>query len=148
MCAGGLPIPDPQHHFKVIRAALEIQAYVFDNNEKRKVQNLPIWEVRIGVHNGPAIAGVVGRKKYAYDIWGSTVNIASRMESSGVPGHVNISEAAYEKVKNKFACIYRGKVYAKNVGEIDMYLVDHEIETFEPSLEWHGNTTVRNIIPG
>ena len=148
MCAGGLPVPDEQHHYKIIRAALEIQAYVFDNNEKRKAQNLPIWEIRIGVHYGPAIAGVVGRKKYAYDIWGSTVNIASRMESSGVPGQVNISEAAYEKVKNKFACIYRGKVYAKNVGEIDMYLVDHEIETFDSEMERHGNTAVRNIIPG
>jgi class 3 adenylate cyclase len=89
--------------------------------------NLPQWEIRIGIHTGPLVAGVVGKKKYAYDIWGGTVNIASRMESNGEPGRVNISAATYELVKDKFSCSYRGKIYAKNIGEIDMYFVDHEL---------------------
>ena len=147
MCAGGLPTPDPGHHYKIAKAAMEIQAWVYDNNEKRKALGLPLWEIRIGIHNGPLVAGVVGSKKYAYDIWGSTVNVASRMESSGVPGQVNISSAYHEKIKDRFACIYRGKISAKNVGEIDMYLVDHEIEEFEltaTSIE----EKVSRIIPG
>jgi class 3 adenylate cyclase len=69
------------------------------------------------------VAGVVGRKKYAYDIWGSTVNIASRLESNGEPGQINVSAATYELIKDQFECSYRGKVYAKNVGDIDMYFV-------------------------
>ena len=85
------------------------------------------WDVRVGIHVGPVVAGVVGKKKYAYDIWGSTVNIASRMESNGEPGQVNISSATYELIKNKYACKYRGKIHAKNVGEIDMYFIDHEL---------------------
>jgi adenylate cyclase len=72
------------------------------------------------------VAGVVGKKKYAYDIWGSTVNIASRMESNGAPGQVNISASTYDLVKNEFTCSYRGKINAKNVGEIDMYFVERK----------------------
>src|SRR3954454_16419280 len=71
--------------------------------------------------------GVVGRKKYAYDIWGSTVNIASRMESNGEPGLVNISAATYDLVKHQYKCVHRGKIFAKNIGEIDMYFVDGEL---------------------
>ena len=147
MCAGGLPTPGGNHHYNIVKAAMEIQSYIFDNNEKRKSLGLPLWEIRIGINNGPVVAGVVGSKKYAYDIWGGTVNIASRMESSGVPGQVNISAAAYEKIKDKFVCIYRGKIHAKNVGEIDMYLVDHEVEEFEMSRSSHLESTSR-IIPG
>ena len=73
------------------------------------------------------VAGVVGRKKYAYDIWGSTVNIASRMENNGEPGLVNISAATYDLVKHQYKCVYRGKISAKNIGEIDMYFVDGEL---------------------
>jgi len=79
--------------------------------------------MRIGIHTGPVVAGVVGRKKYAYDIWGSTVNIASRMESNSEQGEINISAATYDLVKDHFECSYRGKIYAKNVGDIDMYFV-------------------------
>jgi class 3 adenylate cyclase len=92
-------------------------------NEQRILEGLSPWELRIGIHIGPIVAGVVGKKKYAYDIWGSTVNIASRMETNGEPGQVNISAATYELVKDHFDCTYRGKIYAKNIGEIDMYFV-------------------------
>jgi class 3 adenylate cyclase len=96
-------------------------------NQQREGEGLSPIEMRIGIHVGPVVAGVVGRKKYAYDIWGSTVNIASRMESNGAPGKVNISAATYELVKEKYICMHRGKLHAKNVGDIDMYFVQGEI---------------------
>jgi class 3 adenylate cyclase len=127
MCAGGIPSQDPDHPVNILQAGLEIRDWMKSMNNRRIASGLPTWELRIGIHVGPAVAGVVGRKKYAYDIWGSTVNIASRMESSGEPGFVNISSAAHELVKHRYDCVYRGKVYAKNIGEIDMYFVDKEI---------------------
>jgi adenylate cyclase len=126
MCAGNIPSPDPDHAFKIIKAAKEIQAFVENYNATREAMGLETWEIRIGVHVGPLVAGVVGKKKYAYDIWGSTVNIASRMESNGTPGKVNISAATYEIIKDRFQCIYRGKINAKNLGELDMYFVENE----------------------
>lgn len=133
MCAGGIPVIDESHPVKMIKASLEIQDYIKGRNMiKRNTGELP-WELRIGVHTGPVVAGVVGRKKYAYDIWGSTVNTASRMESNGEPGRVNISAATYELVKGSYRCSYRGKILAKNVGEIDMYFVetDHLLTEFK-----------------
>ena len=124
MCAGGIPTPDEQQAFNMVNASLEIQEYIIRNNKRRTDSGLEPWDLRIGIHVGPLVAGVVGKKKYAYDIWGSTVNIASRMESNGEPGRVNISASTYELIKDRFTCSYRGKIYAKNVGEIDMYFVD------------------------
>ena len=131
MCAGGIPTPYDDHVFNIVKASLEMQEFIYQNNQRRADLGLPPWEIRIGINVGPVVAGVVGKRKYAYDIWGSAVNIASRMESNGMPGQVNISSAVYELVKDKYACIYRGKIYAKNVGEIDMYFIDHEIENFD-----------------
>ncbi len=131
MCAGGIPTPYDDHVFNIVKASLEMQEFIYQNNQRRKELDLPPWEIRIGINVGPVVAGVVGKRKYAYDIWGSAVNIASRMESNGMPGQVNISSAVYEIIKDKYACIYRGKIYAKNVGEIDMYFIDHEIENFD-----------------
>lgn len=124
MCAGGIPSPNEEHPYNIVKAGLEIQQYVIQNNVRRAEKGLPPWDIRVGIHIGPLVAGVVGKKKYAYDIWGSTVNIASRMESNGEPGLVNISSATYELVKDKYRCKYRGKIYAKNVGEIDMYFIE------------------------
>jgi len=126
MCAGGIPTPDETHVLKMVKAGLEIQQYVATYNERRQENGLEPWLVRIGIHVGPVVAGVVGKKKYAYDIWGSTVNIASRMESNGEPGKVNISSATYELIKDYYECSYRGKISAKNIGEIDMYFIEHE----------------------
>lgn len=128
MCAGGIPRTDETHPYRIVKAGLEIQQYIKENNERRQNLGLEGWDIRIGIHVGPVVAGVVGKKKYAYDIWGSTVNIASRMESNGYPGQVNISSTTYELVKDKFACKHRGKIYAKNVGEIDMYFVEGEFK--------------------
>lgn len=127
MCAGGIPTEDDDHVINIIKASLEIQEFTRDRNQKRILLNLPPWDIRIGVNTGPLVAGVVGKKKYAYDIWGGTVNVASRMESNGEAGRVNISAATYEFIKDKYACTHRGKIYAKNIGDIDMYFVDHAI---------------------
>ena len=88
-----------------------------------KANNREFWDIRIGVHTGSVIAGVVGSKKLSYDIWGDTVNTASRMESSGEAGKVNISGSTYELVRDFFICEYRGKMPVKYKGEIDMYFV-------------------------
>jgi len=131
MCAGGIPVPDPDHYKKMVSAAREIQDYIRRRNIERENTGLAPWEIRIGIHLGPIVAGVVGKKKYACDIWGSTVNIASRMESNGEPGQINISAALYELVRDRYHCTYRGKIYAKNVGEIDMYFLGDEIKEGE-----------------
>lgn len=127
MCAGGIPTENTTHPIDIIRASFEILEYMNTANAKRIAVGAEPWHLRIGIHSGPLVAGVVGKTKYAYDIWGSTVNIANRMESNGEPGTVNVSASTYELVKDQFACTYRGKIYAKNVGEIDMYFVDHEL---------------------
>lgn len=124
MCAGGIPTPDENHVENMIRAGLELRNYALRHNQKRLDAGLVPWEMRIGIHVGPVVAGVVGKRKYAYDIWGSTVNIASRMESNGQPGKINISSSIYELVKDKFECTYRGKINAKNIGDIDMYFLE------------------------
>jgi len=126
MCAGGIPVANEGHPERMIRAAMEIRDFVHQMNVERTAKGMENWEMRIGIHVGPLVAGVVGKKKFAYDIWGSTVNVASRMESNGVPDQINISAATYEIVKDHFDCTYRGKIYAKNVGEIDMYFVNGE----------------------
>jgi adenylate cyclase len=124
MCAGGLPVPNKTNAADVVNAALEIQQFMLRHLEQRVKDGKEKFEVRIGVHTGPVVAGIVGVKKFAYDIWGDTVNIASRMESSGEAGKINISGATYKLVKDKFSCTYRGKIEAKNKGEIDMYFVE------------------------
>ena len=126
MCAGNIPSPTDDHAYKIIKAALEIQAFMEEHNIRRADRGLQAWEIRIGAHIGPVVAGVVGKKKYAYDIWGGAVNIASRMESNGTPGRVNISAHIYEVIKDRFQCTYRGKIYAKNLGDLDMYYVESE----------------------
>jgi len=127
MCAGGIPTPSTTHPIDMVRAGLEIVEYLKKKNQAREEAGLAKWEIRMGLNTGSLVAGVVGKKKYAYDIWGSAVNIASRMESNGQPGMLNISVSTYELIKDQFECEYRGKIYAKNVGEIDMYFVKREL---------------------
>ncbi|MEJ2593764.1 MAG: adenylate/guanylate cyclase domain-containing protein [bacterium] len=127
MCAGGLPTETSDHCLQTVKVGLEMQEVMKSINEERKKNGLIPWELRVGIHTGPVVAGVVGKKKYAYDIWGSTVNIASRMESNGEPGKVNISAASYAMIRDHYQCHYRGKIEAKNVGEVDMYFVEQKI---------------------
>lgn len=120
MAAGGIPEKNSTNPVEVVLAALEMQAYM----QHLKSSKADIWDLRIGIHTGPVIAGVVGHKKVSYDIWGDTVNTASRMESSGMAGKVNISGITYGMVKEYFICEYRGKLPVKYKGNIDMYFVN------------------------
>jgi len=124
MCACGLPLADNENAIKSVNAALDMQQFIKGFGAANKIQNLPVFEIRIGIHTGPLVAGVVGLKKFAYDIWGDAVNLASQMEQHSEPGKVNISGETYSLVKNSFNCTYRGKIEAKSKGEVDMYFVD------------------------
>lgn len=121
LAVSGLPTPHALHAENAVKAALEIRDFMVQRR-----QNENTFEIRIGLHSGSLVAGIVGIKKFAYDIWGDTVNTAARMEQHGEAGKVNISEVTFELVKDSFAYTYRGKVSAKNKGEIDMYFVEYK----------------------
>ena len=123
MCASGIPSATADHAKNMVLFGLEMLEITESINQLRKEEGLAAWPIRIGIHSGPLIAGVVGQKKFAYDIWGDTVNIASRMESSGVAGRLNISQACFELVKDDFIFEERGQVAAKNKGLMEMYFV-------------------------
>jgi len=117
----GLPLADPKHAENIVRAAIEIDAFMQDRIAKLGNST---FEIRIGIHTGDVVAGIVGVKKFAYDIWGDTVNTAARMEQNSAPGKINISQTTYELVKDTFRCEYRGEIEAKNKGELKMYFVN------------------------
>jgi adenylate cyclase len=124
MAVGGIPEPNVTHAIDCVLAALEIGRLMTQLREEKKAANKPYWQLRLGIHSGRLVAGVIGREKFAYDVWGDTVNTASRLESSGQADRINISRATYEQVEEFFVCEYRGQVAAKNKGDIDMYFVE------------------------
>lgn len=124
MCAGGIPEKNRTNPVEVILAALEMQVYMAKLKETSELEGMKFWDIRIGIHTGTVVAGVVGQRKLSYDIWGDTVNTASRMESSGEAGKINISGTTYEFVKDFFSCEHRGKMPVKYKGELDMYFVN------------------------
>ncbi|MCB9360458.1 MAG: HD domain-containing protein [Flavobacteriales bacterium] len=137
MCAGGIPIRNKSNPIDIVLAGLEIQRFVAQDHTEKEAVGEKSWGLRIGIHTGEIIAGVVGIKRFAYDIWGDSVNIASRVEAASGVGMVNISGATYNLVKEFFECEYRGKIKAKNKGHIDMYFV-HRIRK-ELSVNGEGN---------
>ncbi len=126
LCAGGLPVSNYTHASDILHAAFEIREFMKMRRHEKLAKGEVPFEIRIGVTTGPVVAGVVGVKKYVYDIWGDTVNVAARMEQNSEAGKINISGQTYELVKDTFNCEYRGKIAAKNKGEIDMYFVEKQ----------------------
>ncbi len=124
MCVGGLPEVNRRHPVDVCLAALEIGDYMEKTNRQREKLRLAPWELRIGIHTGPVIAGVVGTRKFTYDIWGDSVNIAALMESNGLAGRINMSEGTYHRVRHLFDAEHRGSIEAKNKGQLEMYFLN------------------------
>jgi adenylate cyclase len=123
MCAGGLPYVTNNHAFRMVQAAFEIAEFIEESKKSSDGNNTNL-DIRIGINTGPIVAGVVGTKKFAYDIWGDTVNVASRMETLSTPSRINISEYTYELIKDVFECEYRGEIEVKNRGMMKMYFVN------------------------
>ncbi|TAN15887.1 MAG: adenylate/guanylate cyclase domain-containing protein [Chitinophagaceae bacterium] len=124
ICASGLPIPTTDNALIMIRVAFDFLKAMEELNEKRHIRGHVVFNIRIGINTGPLVAGVVGIKKFAYDIWGDTVNTAARLQEKGEAGRINISGSTYDLIKQIFPCTYRGKIEAKNKGQIDMYFVE------------------------
>lgn len=127
MCAGGLPVPNDTHAVDAVKAAIEITQWLAERN--RTNPKAVFQHMRIGIHTGPVVAGVIGKNKFAYDIWGDAVNLASRLEEQGEAGRINVSQTTYEAVKDHFLCSWRGKKEVHNKGLIDMYFIEKELKT-------------------
>lgn len=124
ICVAGMPELTYTHATDAVAAGIEIRNFMLQYKKEKEARGEIPFELRIGIHTGPVVAGVVGTKKFSFDIWGDTVNIAARMEQNSEAAKINISGTTYELVKDKFKCVHRGKIKAKNKGDIDMYFVE------------------------
>ena len=129
MAICGAPKWNKNHMVNTVLVAKEFYEFIDEWNKEKAKKGEYIWEMRLGIHAGPLVAGVVGKRKFSYDIWGDTVNTASRMESGGLPGKINISGFVYNRIKDQFACEYRGIITDKNGFEIQMYIIDPKVKT-------------------
>jgi adenylate cyclase len=145
MCAGGLPVATITHAVDVIDAAVDMISFVEKEKTLRERTGRVFLEMRIGINTGAVVAGIVGIKKFTYDIWGDTVNIASRMESAGSEGLINISESTYELVKDKYQCTYRGEIEAKNRQKLKMYFVETGLKPLAAGAV-AGESTIQDVL--
>jgi class 3 adenylate cyclase len=125
MAVCGLPNALDNHALRTVKAAKEMIAFLDQLNSQHPQD--PAWQVRIGINTGEVVAGVIGDYKFCYDVWGDTVNMASRLETNSSIGKVNVSEDSYHHIKQKFNCTSRGEIEVKNKGKLRMYFVEEEI---------------------
>jgi adenylate cyclase len=145
MCAGGLPVATITHAVDVIDAAVDMISFVEKEKTQRQKAGRIYLEMRIGINTGAVVAGIVGIKKFTYDIWGDTVNIASRMESAGFEGLINISESTYQLIKDKYQCTYRGEIEAKNKQKLKMYFVETSLKPLAAETAT-GQPTIQDVL--
>jgi len=124
MCVCGVPVSVKEDALQMTMAATEIINFMNKEKKRNIGSGKSYWELRIGIHTGPLVAGVIGKKKFAYDIWGNTVNIAARLEGASDPGKINISEDTYKQIKNYFVCSSRGEIEAKYISKVKMHFVE------------------------
>ena len=141
MAAGGVPEPNRSHPVDAALFALGLRGFVADTGREREAAGLPFFPIRIGLHTGPLVAGVIGEQRFLYDLWGDTVNTASRMESRGEPGRINISEATHRLVAPWFECASRGRIEVKGKGEVEMFFLDR----LKPEFSADGEGLVGNV---
>lgn len=147
ICAGGVPTANNSNPIEIVIAGLQMQEYVNQEYAKFEEDDNQAWLIRLGIHTGPVVAGVVGKKKFAFDIWGDTVNIGARMEATGEPEKVNITGDTYNFIKHFFDCTFRGKIAAKNKGEIEMYFVDRIKKEYSADVKGiYPNDKLKSII--
>ena len=125
MCASGIPKEHEDHAKRMILASIEMLEFAAEVNKEQVMRNREPWHLRIGIHSGPVVAGVIGSNKFIYDVWGDTVNLASRLETASQPDRINISQDTLNLVKADFRCSFRGEIEVKNMGTVRMFFVEN-----------------------
>jgi class 3 adenylate cyclase len=132
MAVGGVPLRNHTNPVDAVNAGLQIVEFIRRLSKENEKSGKPAWKIRVGIHTGEVVAGVIGKSKFSYDVWGTTVNTASRMESASESGKVNISGTTYQLVKDHFDCTHRGNIVVKNMGTMEMYFAAAKSKTGSP----------------